>query len=240
MPPAAPFQLFGSAHLTTLLVILAVAIALSLTARYALSSAWQYRVGASIGVLLMVQEGFGAWLHASYYGRAWIELLPLHLCGFAVFLTAWVMLTRSRLAYEIVYFWACGGTVQALLTPDLAVGFPSPAYLVFFIAHGLVVVGVLYATVVYRYRPRLESILKSVATLIGLALIVGPINLWLGTNYMFLSAKPAGASMMDYLGPWPWYILSLVVVGLLSCFVYYLPFFIHDLAVSRTGSRGRE
>lgn len=228
MDLASPFVLFGQDHLMTLLLILTVAVGVSVWSRRASSQAWQYRIGALIGVLLLVQEGVTIWLHAGYYGRDWSQVLPLHLCGLAVFVTAWSLVARSYLAYEIVYFWAWGGTLQALLTPDLARAFPDPAYIVFFLGHGLVVVGVLYATLVYRYRPQLRSIARSVGALVVALVFIAPINLWLGANYMFLSAKPTGASLMDYLGPWPWYILSLVGVGLASCFVYYLPFLIYD------------
>ena len=44
--------------------------------------------------------------------------LPLHMCGFSVMATSWVLLTRNQLMFELAYFWGFGGAVQALLTPD--------------------------------------------------------------------------------------------------------------------------
>lgn len=228
-----PFILFGTAHLVTLAVILAVAIALPVLARRRLTAARQYHVGLFLGCSLIVQEAFLIWLRTSHYGLHWTEVLPLHLCGLAVFVTAWALIAQSYRAYEVVYFWAWGGTLQALITPDLELGFPEPAYLAFFVAHGLVVVGVVYLTFTYRYRPYLRSIFRSIAALLVAVAVIAPINVWLGTNYLFLRAKPEQASLMDYLGPWPWYILALVGIGLVSCFVYYLPFLIKDWLAGR-------
>jgi len=52
----------------------------------------------------------------------------------SVYLTAWALITRSPRVYEVVYFWGLGGTIQALLTPDLLQGFPSAAFVSFFLA----------------------------------------------------------------------------------------------------------
>ncbi|CRI67134.1 conserved membrane hypothetical protein [Thiocapsa sp. KS1] len=232
-----PLILFGTAHLSSVLVIAAVGIGLPLIARRTLSSTEQYRVGLLIATLLVGQEGFHMWLLANHYDRLLSSLLPLHLCGLSVLLTAWVLAARSYPAYEIVYFWAWGGTLQALLTPDLDRGFPDPAFIAFFIGHGLVIVGVLYATLVYRFRPTFISIFKSLAALLIAVAVIAPINLWLGTNYLFLSSKPEQASLMDFLGPWPWYILSLAGLALVSSLVYYLPFLIGDLVSGRSRAK---
>ncbi len=234
MSTAAPLILFGPAHLSSVLVIAAIGVVLPLLARRTLSIAGQYRVGLLIAALLIGQEGFHVWLLANHYDQLLSSLLPLHLCGLSVLLTAWVLAARSYSAYEVVYFWAWGGTLQALVTPDLDRGFPDPAFIAFFLGHGLVIVGVLYATLVYRFRPRLASIFKSLGVLLLVVAVVAPVNLWLGTNYLFLCSKPEQASLMDFLGPWPWYILSLAGLALVSSLIYYLPFLIGDLVAARS------
>jgi uncharacterized membrane protein YwaF len=38
--------------------------------------------------------------------------------------------------------------------------------------------------------------------------------------------KPEGASLLNFLGPWPWYLLSLDVVMILTFYILYLPFWV--------------
>lgn len=40
------------------------------------------------------------------------------------------------------------------------------------------------------------------------AACVAAVNLVAGTNYGYLSAKPRSGSVLDLLGPWPWYVLA--------------------------------
>jgi uncharacterized membrane protein YwaF len=42
---------------------------------------------------------------------------------------------------------------------------------------------------------------------------------------------------MDFLGPWPWYILSLAGLALVSSLVNYLPFLIGGLASGRSRAK---
>jgi hypothetical integral membrane protein (TIGR02206 family) len=215
--------------MVTVALIALTATMLPLVATRRLDRVGRDRVGLLIAGLLVGQEVIHMWLLTNHYARPLHSLLPLHLCGLSVLLSAWVLAMRSYRAYEIVYFWAWGGTTQALLTPDLDAGFPDPAYVAFFVGHGLVLVAVVYATWVYRFRPTPISIVRSLGALVAVAAVVAPINLVLGTNYLFLCEKPAQSSLMDYLGPWPWYVASLAGLALVSSLIYYSPFWVHDL-----------
>jgi hypothetical integral membrane protein (TIGR02206 family) len=230
---AAPFVLFDASHLLALALVALVGLALPLGARHWLSPARQVHLGQLLGLIVVLQEVASLWLRIQFYGEPWTGVLPLHLCGLAMLLTAWTLLWRHSRAYEIVYFWAWGGALQALLTPDLQDGFPDPRWISFFIGHGLILIGVLYATLVYRFRPWPISIFRSLATLALVALLIAPLNLLLEANYLFLSQKPQQASLIDLLGPWPWYLGSLALLALLSSLLFYLPFLIRDYRTRR-------
>ena len=222
------FELFGASHLATLVVIAAVAIVLPLAVRR-LAPHQARHVAYLLAALLLGQEAIDLWRQIDARNLSPAALLPLHLCTLAVYLTAWTLVTRSYRTYEVVYFWGLGGTMQAMLTPDLTARFPDPTYLRFFAAHGLVIVGVMYLTITYRLRPYAVSIPRVAAITAALAGIVFTINLWLDTNFLYLMAKPAQPSLLDWFGPWPWYLIGLVIAGLASLFVWYLPFLVLDL-----------
>jgi hypothetical integral membrane protein (TIGR02206 family) len=225
--PGPSFVLFGEVHLWTLGLIATIALLLPSAVRWRWPAAVR-PVAAMLAALLLAQEGGNLAMQAARWGIS-VELLPLHLCSLAVFLTAGVLLTANARLYEVAYFWALGGTTQALLTPDLRFGFPDAAYIFFFASHGLVIVGVLYATLALELRPYPMSIVRVALVTLALAAVVFFVNLWLGTNFLYLMAKPAGASLLDWLGPWPWYWLGLIGVALVSFLVLYAPFFVLDL-----------
>jgi len=220
------FQLFGSIHLTTLALITFAAVVLPLAVRLVWPSAAR-PVALTLAGLLLAQEAAQVVFILDRHGWSPV-LLPLHLCTLAVYLTAWMLVTGQQRVFEVVYFWGLGGTTQALLTPELARTFPSPEFLLFFLGHGLVIIGVLYGAIVYRLRPVPMSIVRVAALTLALAGAVVIVNLWLGTNFMYLMEKPARASLLDWLGPWPWYWLSLIGIALLTFLVFYSPYFIAD------------
>jgi hypothetical integral membrane protein (TIGR02206 family) len=55
-------------------------------------------------------------------------------------------------------------------------------------------------------------------------LAVGAINAGLGSNYLFIMHKPETASLVDVLGPWPWYIVAMEVIGFVNCLILFAPF----------------
>jgi hypothetical integral membrane protein (TIGR02206 family) len=236
MSPDPPFTLFGPAHVVAIGVIGAVGVVVPLWVRSRGSATGETRVAHVLATLLVVQEFFRIWMDVQVYGIPLAQRLPLHLCGIAIFLTAVVLVRRTRILYEIVYFWGLGGTVQAILTPELHFGFPHPIFILFFLSHGLIILGALYATVVFRLRPTHRSIWKVFLVTLVYAALITPVNIALKTNYLFLMHKPERASVIDYFGPWPWYIPVLGVAGAISFYVYYTPFAILDLVRRREGS----
>lgn len=59
----------------------------------------------------------------------------------------------------------------------------------------------------------------------------------LGTNYLYLRHKPEQPSLLDFFGPWAWYVLGMIAAGVVLCFVLYAPFPMLAWLSKRTGSR---
>lgn len=112
------------------------------------------------------------------------------------------------------------------MTPNLDYAFPHLIYFHFFIAHIGIVAASLLMIAGYGYRPTLGSIGRTMLYLNVYALIVFIANWILDSNYMFLARKPSTASMLDYLGEWPWYILAMEAAALIIFFLLYVPFLV--------------
>lgn len=63
---------------------------------------------------------------------------------------------------------------------------------------------------------------------------VHPVNMLLETNYGFTVATPAGGSVLDLFGPWPWYLLWMQIPALVLMYLLTLPF--RHYPRGRTGS----
>lgn len=150
--------------------------------------------------------------------------LPLQLCSVTLLLSAVMLWTRSYRLFECLYFAGIGGALQALATPNLDYTFPHLIYFHFFIAHICIISASLYMAVVCRYRPTLASIGRTMLYLNVYAALVIVVNRLTGSNYMFLAHKPETPSLIDYLGPWPWYIGTMELVALATFLLLYVPF----------------
>jgi hypothetical integral membrane protein (TIGR02206 family) len=218
-----PFVPFGSAHVITLGVIVFLVFAVPIALK-SINDSRRLAIARVLAVFLVLSESGKPLVSVLIYQNSINISLPLHMCGVAAFLTAWMLWRQSYKSYEVVYFWGVGGGIPAMLTPDLLAGFPHPTFFYFFISHGLVLLGVMYATFVFSFRPTLTSVRKAIIATIGLMAVIYPINLLLKSNYMYLLAKPEQLTLMEFMGSWPWYILTLTVIGIVVYLICYLPF----------------
>jgi len=179
----------------------------------------------SIAAVLLANElGLSLW-RARH--RLWNvqTSLPLHLCGVSVLLVAAMLITRSFAIFELTYFWAMGGALQGLITPDVeGFDFPHFRFLTTFVSHGLIVTANLYAVFVLGMRPTFVSYLKSMAVVNAYGVAMLLFNRVTGANYGFLCRKPDPPTLLDVLGPWPRYLLALEAIALGLSFLFLVPF----------------
>lgn len=224
----APFELFGTAHLVALAIVVAI-LMMVVIRRRRFSPSGRIRFRYFVAALLILNEI--AWHAWNYFTGQWTvqTMLPLHLCSVLVWVSAYMLITGSYTIYEFAYFLGIGGATQALLTPDAGIyGFPHFRFFQVIISHGAIVIAAVYMTVVEGYRPYWRSLLR-VALWGNLYMAaIGVVNWLLGSNYLFIARKPDTASLIDVLGPWPWYILSLEAIALVMCLLLYAPFAFKD------------
>ena len=153
--------------------------------------------------------------------RTWIgfvqKSLPLHLCGFALYMTAVALVTRKQIIFELACLWGLVGTPQAILTPTAGADFPSYEFWQFFICHCGIVVGVVFLITVLKMRPRRGSAWKVFAITNACLVLIGVFDYLIGANYWFLCTVPEVESPLVAFG-WPWHIL-IAYVGMLVGFL---------------------
>jgi hypothetical integral membrane protein (TIGR02206 family) len=226
MPP--PFERWGPGHLGAIALTIAVPLLLSLwTRRDPSGRAGRWSSAFLVAILVSQALMLLFWLRRDRAER-WFDMMPLQLCDWALWVCVVACVARRQLAYEFAYFWGMAGTLQGMITPDLEFGFPSVHFLAFFVGHGGIIGTVIFLTAGLRFRPHWSSVARAYAGLLGYAAIAGGFNAVFGTNYGFLSAKPSVASLLDLLGPWPWYIASLALLGLVNFAVLYVPWAVVD------------
>lgn len=152
------------------------------------------------------------------------DFLPLHLCDFAIFVAAFALVTRSRAAAEVVWFWALAGTVFAMLLPDVAGEFPDWRWLAYYAMHGAVVASAFVLALGLGLSPREGAPWRVFGWTLAYAAIVAAVDLVTGANFLYLREKPARPTLLDWFGPWPVYIAVAGVVGLALFWLLDLPF----------------
>ncbi len=216
------FEPFGKQHVATLGILLLTGFAVVWLARRG-STSQQAWLGRALGLVLFsyavvvyIQKGLAGEL-------SWEYTLPLELCHVVLFACVVSLFRPTPLLSEIAYFWGAAGTLQATLTPELGEGFPSWEFVLFFWSHGGILLAITFL-IAQGFRPRPRAVLRMLVAVNGYALAIGAVDAAFGWNYGYLCRKPARPSLLDFLGPWPWYLLSLELVALLSFCLLDLPF----------------
>ena len=151
--------------------------------------------------------------------------LPLYLCSLLGITIPMFTYYRKYWMFEILVFWIIAGTAQGVMTPDIAEGFPSLDYFRYWIVHlGLLIV-IFYNIVVFKLRPQFKSVFKSFFALQIYVVLMIVINYILDANYFYLNIKPESASVLDYFGEWPYYIIVAQLIVIPLFLIIYVPFY---------------
>jgi len=229
-------DLLGAEHLVAVAVI-AGSTALLVAAVRVRPGRWTTFASRALAVLLIGAEvAWWIYLVATHADRAeLLYALPFQLCDAAIFVSAFALWFRWQLLVEVTYFWGLAGTIQAIFTPDLPQHFPSFPFIQYYVAHGGVVAAALLLVVGLGQWPRRRAFLWVIAITIAYTAFVGFLDAVTGADYMYLRAKPASATLLDVMGPWPWYIAWAALIALALFLILEAPFVL--LRRSRSGSK---
>jgi hypothetical integral membrane protein (TIGR02206 family) len=210
-------------HLLPLLLI-AVGIAAVLVATRRWPGRWVDRGARVIAVAVVASEA--AWWLINIVEGTWTLQwsLPLHLCEAGCFVCAAALWWRARFAFEMSYFWGLGGTLPGLFSPSIPGHFPDPVFFQYYAQHGFLVLGAFYLVVALRMKPARRAVLRVSIATAAYAVVVGVVDYFTNGNYLFLRDLPPTRTFLDYMGPWPWYIVTLAIGAIVIFNLLYLPF----------------
>ena len=229
-----PFQPYGLPHLTVIFLTIVLPFALAEIVRRTKSPRVENLIiGVLSGVLVLNYLVYLIFIRSRGI-VAWQQMLPMQLCDWGMVVVMVAMWTGNQRWFEVAYFWGIGGTLQAVLTPNLRFGFPDWRFISFFTSHCGIIIGVVFLMLIRRYRPYPMSIVRVflwsefyfVVTLIADELT--------GFNYGFLLHKPEAFSILSFLSDSRlFYLLELHGVALLFFLGLYAPFAVFDLVRHR-------
>ncbi|MBT2686698.1 TIGR02206 family membrane protein [Bacillus sp. ISL-47] len=213
------FDLFSVSHFVILAIfILGITAIFLCRTKLSNEKCRRAEIGAAFS-LIVIEILNHAWMYTNGVwkpGRS----LPLELCNIALILCIFLLVTRKKIYFELIFFIALLGATQAIITPALTYGFPHFRFIHFFYAHLMVVWVTLYFTWAKGYYPTFRSFMKLIVFINLLLPLVLFVNKRAEGNYWFLRHKPKSPSLFDVLGPYPWYIFSLegvlIVISLIA------------------------
>ncbi|PYG86616.1 putative integral membrane protein (TIGR02206 family) [Ruminiclostridium sufflavum DSM 19573] len=153
--------------------------------------------------------------------------LPLHLCSLMCIILPLMVITRNKLLMEYSYAIGLAPSFITMLTPDVYY-YPSFSfiYLQTMLAHGIICFIPVFLICCMGFRPHIRNLPKSVAMMIGLAIIMIPVNYITEGNYFYLR-YPAAGSIMEYFAKSagsPGYLVPVFLLGCILWLLMYLPF----------------
>ncbi|NHD16664.1 MULTISPECIES: TIGR02206 family membrane protein [unclassified Actinopolyspora] len=211
LPAGNTFAPYGPSHWTILGVVLVGALLLVWWGRRSGGVAFARGFACVLGVFALAMQVYR--LLPSQWNIG--DSLPLHLSDLAWIVAVYALWSRRRWACSLTYYWGLTLNTQAMLTPALdSPGFPHVDFLDFWVQHTLVLWAAIYLTWGLGIRPDWRSYATTASATVAWVLVILGFNTLAGTNYGFLNAKPANPSLLDLLGPWPWYLGVELAVGL--------------------------
>ena len=234
MSGAPEFQPYGFPHLTVIFITVVLPFVLAELVRRTKSHRIERVIITALSALLILNY-LGYLIFARSQGALdWRQMLPMQMCDWGMAVVIVAMWTDSQRWFEVAYFWGIGGTLQAVVTPNLRYGFPDCHFISFFTSHSGIIVSVVFLMLTRGCRPYPLSIARVWLWSEFYFVVTLVVDELTGFNYGFLLHKPEAFSILSFLSDsWPLYLLQLHAVALLFFLVLYAPFAIFDLATGK-------
>ena len=209
---ASGFTAYGTSHLVAIAVLVVGAALVVAIGRARRHSDPDDRFGTvfAVAILLVTIPLQIVYFTPEYWSLS--RTLPVQLCDLASLTAAYALWSHRWWATALTYYWGLTLTPQAIATPDLDATFPEPVFLLYWAMHIATIWAAVYLTWGRGVTPDWRGYGLAIAVTAVWAVGVFVLNLLLDTNYGYLNDKPDSASILDLLGPWPWYLAAEIVI----------------------------
>ena len=230
------FHPYGLPHLTVIFLTIMLPFALAAIVWRTKSQRIEKTILTALSAVLVLNYVVYLIFIRSRGVVAWQQMLPMQMCDWGMVVVIAAMWTGNQRWFEVAYFWGIGGTLQAVLTPNLRFAFPDWRFISFFTSHCGIIIGVGFLMLTRCYRPYPMSMVRVWLWSEFYFLVTLVVDEITGVNYGFLLHKPEAFSVLTFLSDSrPLYLVELHGVALAFFLVLYAPFAIFDL-VRRTSA----
>lgn len=218
------FSYFSLAHFMPIIIMLGI---IYLLYRYQDKIRnWKHEENVRIifAAIVLFSDSAYFW-HKIYIGANVANHLPVTVCGWAAIMSAFMLMTKKKGLFDVVYFFVLAGSINALITPAVIMdnGPTHFRYYQFWIEHTSIFIAVFYMIFVFGYKVNLRSMRRSAIVLAILGALAIFVNANIeGANYLFLATTEAGDSALNFL---PSNLgLRLLIMGSIVGVLYFLAY----------------
>lgn len=213
-------KIFSAEYFASLAAV-ALACVVAVAAAKLRPGRWTGPFTKAFAVLLIVNQVSWYVVERNTLSVQWA--LPLGLCEVATLVAAAALWWRWMLLVELTYFWGLAGTVQALITPELSYHFPSYFYVQYYVNHGGIILAALLLVAGLGLVPPRGTAVRVIAITAAYTLVVAGIDRVTHGDYLYLVQPPPTFSLLNLMGPWPWYVVGMVLLGIVAILILDLP-----------------
>ena len=155
-----------------------------------------------------------------------VDNIPLHLCSISNFIACFILfvpkISKESKFFEFLYYAGIIGAFQAFFTPQIN-NFDGSnyEYIEWYLSHIGIMLLPIYMLKNLGFRLTKFSWLRVVVYLNILLIIVMPINYFIGSNYMYVNARPEVNNPL-IIGEWPIYIFFWEIIIIIFTYTLYV------------------
>ncbi len=192
LPSGIGFEIFGKTHMIWLAGITFVII-VSCICFLKCSADRQKKILRRLALVMLMMEAYKDSV-LFFTGHMSVQYLPLQLCGMAIFAEALFAFFPCTFFGEFICAACLPGAAAALLFPDWS-RYPVINYMNLhgFVLHAILVLFPILVMISGKYTPKLRNIYMPLLFFAVVSPIIYRINIWQGTNFMFLNRPSTGS-----------------------------------------------